>query len=221
MRTPQEPFAQGYLVDEYAGTVWLEDQPEMGGTTAAGGLWSTVEDLARWAAFLAEGRDGVLAPATVEEMWFPQVMYFPDDWVLGWGLGLMLHNHEGRIWGGHSGAMAGFLAGVFVDRKSKTGAAMATNSGTRGDAEMTAIKLAQKTLELIPEDVEPWRPEEEPPADVRSILGRWWSEGNEFVLTWARRRTARPRCSNAPAKVFGAVRRVASAASGCAWTATG
>ena len=184
--TAREPFAQGYLVDEYAGTVWLEEESELGGTRAAGGLWSTVEELARWAAFLAEGREDVLAPSTVEEMWFPQVMYFPDDWILGWGLGLMLYNHEGRIWGGHGGAMGGFLAGVFIDRKSKTGAAAATNSGTRGDADMTAIRLAQKTLELMPEDVAPWRPEEEPPADVRPMLGRWWSEGAEFVLTWER-----------------------------------
>ena len=30
-----------------------------------GQLWSTVEDLARWATFLAQGEEGVLAPATV------------------------------------------------------------------------------------------------------------------------------------------------------------
>ena len=35
-------------------------------------------------------------PTTVEEMWFPQVMYDPDDWVLGWGLGLTLYNQGGR-----------------------------------------------------------------------------------------------------------------------------
>ena len=42
----EEPFAQGYLVDEYARTVWLEPATELKGTAAAGQLWSTVGDLA-------------------------------------------------------------------------------------------------------------------------------------------------------------------------------
>ena len=57
---PQAPKAQGYLVDEYARTVWTEPETDLGGTAAAGQLWSTVEDLGRWATFLARGADGVL-----------------------------------------------------------------------------------------------------------------------------------------------------------------
>ena len=34
------------------------------------------------------------------------------------------------------------------------------------------------------EPIEAWRPEAEPPADVRPLLGRWWSEGSEFVFWW-------------------------------------
>ena len=117
-------------------------------------------------------------------MWFPQVMWDPADWVLAWGLGLMLYNHEGRIYGGHGGAMAGHLSGVYVDRKTQIGGVALTNSGTRGDMDLTAITLAAKTIELWPEPVEPWRPESEPPADVRPLLGRWWSEGNEFLFWW-------------------------------------
>jgi CubicO group peptidase (beta-lactamase class C family) len=185
---PQEPAARGYLVDEFAGTVWEERADDTGGVAAMGQLWSTVEDLCRWSAFVAEGREGVLSASTVEEMWFPQVMYHPDRWVLGWGLGLMLFNRDDRIWGGHDGAMAGHLASVYVDRKSGIGAAVATNSGTRGDTQALALALASKALELWPEEVEPWRPEEEPPGEVRALLGRWWSEGNEFVFWWERGR---------------------------------
>ncbi|HVC87194.1 MAG TPA: serine hydrolase domain-containing protein [Gaiellaceae bacterium] len=180
----QAPKAQGYLVDEFARTVWKEAETDLGGVAAMGQLWSTVEDLARWATFLARGADGVLDPKTVEEMWFPQVMYYPDDWVLGWGLGLMLFNQNGKIFGGHGGAMAGHLAGVVVHRKTQTGAAALTNSGTRGNMELFAISLAEKALELWPEPIEPWRPEADPPGDVRALLGRWWSEGNEFVFWW-------------------------------------
>jgi CubicO group peptidase (beta-lactamase class C family) len=182
--TPQAPKAQGYLVDEYARTVWTEPETDLAGTAAAGQLWSTVEDLGRWATFLARGAEGVLAAKTNEEMWFPQVMYYPHDWVLGWGLGLMLCNQGGSIYGGHGGAMAGHLAGVYIDRKTQTGAAALTNSGTRGDMDLFAISLAAKAKELWPEPIETWRPEQEPPAEVRAILGRWWSEGNEFVFWW-------------------------------------
>jgi CubicO group peptidase (beta-lactamase class C family) len=181
---PAAPKAQGYLVDEYARTVWTEPETDLGGTAPAGQLWSTVEDLGRWAAFLASGNDDVLTAAAVEEMWFPQVMYYPHDWVLGWGLGLQLFNQHGTIYAGHGGAMAGHLAGVFVDRKRKIGAAALTNSGTRGDMELFAISLAAKAAELRPPAIEPWAPEPEPPAEVRAILGRWWSEGNEFVFWW-------------------------------------
>ena len=181
---PQAPKAQGYLVDEYARTVWQEPETDMAGTAAAGQLWSTVGDLGRWAAFLAAGEEDVLAPTTIEEMWFPQVMYDPADWALAWGLGVMLYNQSGRIYGGHGGAMAGHLAGVYVERKTQTGAAVLTNSGTRGNTDILALALIEKTLELWPEAIEAWHPEAEPPADVRSLLGRWWSEGNEFLFWW-------------------------------------
>jgi CubicO group peptidase (beta-lactamase class C family) len=184
--TAQAPLAQGYLVDEFAGTLWREENGEMGGVAAAGQLWSTVEDLCRWVTFLARGRDDVLARASIDEMWSPQVMVFPDRWVLGWGLGLSLFNRDGRIWGGHGGAMAGHLAGAYVDRTSQIAAAALTNSGTRGDMDELALSLGERALELWPAEVEPWRPEEEPPPEVRALLGHWWSEGQEFVFWWER-----------------------------------
>src|SRR5581483_5105957 len=180
----EAPAAQGYLVNEYARTVWKEPHSDLGGVAAMGQLWSTVEDLGAWAAFLARGADGVLAEKTVESMWFPQVMYFPDEWVLGWGLGLMLYNHQGKIYGGHGGAMTGHLAGVYVHRKTQVGAAALTNSGTRANMDLLAVELAAKAQELWPEEIEPWRPEQEPPANVAAILGVWWSEGTQFVLWW-------------------------------------
>ncbi len=108
-----------------------------------GQLWSTVEDLCGWGAFLVGGHEGVLAPDTVDEMWAPQVMLNPDEWTVGWGLGLQLVNHEGRIFGGHGGAMPGFLAGLLVNRETKTGAAVLTNSGTRAPTGEIAIELGR------------------------------------------------------------------------------
>jgi CubicO group peptidase (beta-lactamase class C family) len=181
---PREPYAQGYLVDEYAGTAHREPHTDLRGVAAMGQLWSTVGDLCAWAAFLAGGREDVLDAGTVDEMWFPQVLVNPSRWDRGWGLGLELLNRDGSIFGGHGGAMPGHLAGVYVDRASGVGAAVLTNAGTRAPTTEVALELASITSEQWPADVGPWRPEREPPDDVRALLGRWWSEGNEFVFTW-------------------------------------
>ncbi len=180
----QEPRAVGYLVDELAGTAGREPHIETGGVAAMGQLWSTVGDLCRWGAVLAGGRDGVLDAAAAEEMWAPQVMLNPDEWTVGWGLGLQLVNHEGRIFGGHGGAMPGFLAALLLNRETKTGAAVLTNSGTRAPTGEIALELAGATIELWSPDPKPWCPESPPPPEVAAILGRWWSEGNEHVFTW-------------------------------------
>lgn len=180
----QQPNAVGYLVDEYANTAGREPHSDMGGVTAMGQLWSTVDDLCAWGAFLVEGREGVLDPATADELWAPQVMMNPDDWTVGWGLGLELVAHGGRIFGGHGGAMPGFLAGLYVNRASGVGAAVLTNAGSRAATREIALELAATTLELWPAGIEPWRPAAAPPAEVAAILGRWWSEGSEFVFAW-------------------------------------
>jgi CubicO group peptidase (beta-lactamase class C family) len=180
----QEPSAIGYLVHEYAGTAAREPHTEMGGVASMGQLWSTVGDLCRWAAFLVEGYDDVLSAATLDEMWSPQSMMNPDDWTVGWGLGLELVNHEGRVFGGHGGSMPGFLAGLYVNRQTRTGAAVLTNSGTRAPTRDIALDLAGATIELWPPDVNPWRPQSPPPPEVEGILGRWWSEGYEHVFSW-------------------------------------
>jgi CubicO group peptidase (beta-lactamase class C family) len=181
---PQAPHAQGYLVDEFANTALPEPHGDMTGVASMGQLWSTVGDLCRWAAFLTSGREGILDAATADELWAPQAMLSPDDWSVGWGLGLELHQRGGRIYGGHRGAMAGFLAGLFVNRETKTGAAVLTNSGTRAATRDMAVELADATIELRPPGIRPWRPESEPPPEIRAVLGRWWSEGAEFVFSW-------------------------------------
>ena len=155
---PQAPKAQGYLVEEYTRTVMKEPETDLGAVAAMGQLWSTVEDLATWATFLARGDEAVLDAKVVERMWFPQVMYYPDEWILGWGLGLELYNHEGKIYGGHGGAMAGHLSAVYINRKTQIGAAAVTNSGTRANMDLLCLQLATKAMELWPEPIEAWRP---------------------------------------------------------------
>ena len=51
---------------------------------------------------------------------------------------------------------------------------------------LTQLVGTAKARELWPDPIDVWRPEEEPPADVRALLGPWWSEGHEFVFWWER-----------------------------------
>jgi len=180
----QPPAAQAYLVDEFKGTAAREPHSDMAGVASMGQLWSTVGDLCRWATFLVDGQDDVLPRATLDEMWFPQAMVNPDDWSVGWGLGLQLVSRNGRIFGGHGGAMPGFLAGLAIHRASGIGAATLTNSGTRGAMTALAIDLAERTLELWPPEPKLWLPEQAPPAEIVALLGQWWSEGEEFLFRW-------------------------------------
>ena len=77
---------------------------------------------------------------------------------------------------------------------------------------------------------EPWRPAEAPPAELDGVLGNWWTEGWEFVLSYrdgalqAQRRPARPPTppsSSASAPTATWACRAASAASRSRSCATG
>ncbi len=182
--SPEEPFSQGYLVDAYANTVRREAHIETRGTAPAGQLWSTPGDLCRWVTVLAKGKEGVLDAATAEAMWFPQTMWDPDAWTLGWGLGLMLYRREKAIFGGHNGGMPGHVAGAYAERKSGISAAVLVNSGSGADPDLLALELAETAIEALPAEPKGWRPEEPPPPELESVLGRWWSEGTEFVFSW-------------------------------------
>jgi CubicO group peptidase (beta-lactamase class C family) len=181
---PEPPFAQGYFVEPYEDVVRRELHVDLRGSVSAGQLWSTTGDLCAWAAFLTEGREGVLARETVEEMWAPQVMWDPDDWLLAHGLGLMIARRDGRILAGHGGGMPGHLSGVYVARKDGIGAAALTNSSAGTNMELLALELAEIAIDALPAEPDPWRPGEPAPDRFRSALGRWWSEGGEFVFFW-------------------------------------
>ena len=183
---PSAPHATGYYVDPYSDRVTVEPElPVEGPAAAMGWLWSTVDDLARWADFLATGRDGVLARETLDEMSRVQTMVDQDRWSLGWGLGLELYRRGDRVLVGHGGAMPGFLATVCVHRPERTGAVALFNTGAGARPEALALDLAEAALEALPRMPDLWRPDEGAPEDVAPMLGRWWSEGEELVLSWS------------------------------------
>ena len=186
---PSGPRATGYYVDPWSDGVTVEpDMPIEGPTAAMGWLWSTVGDLALWGDFLSTGNDAVLGRSAVDEMARVRTMVDHEHWDIGWGLGLALYRRGDRVFAGHGGAMPGFLAAVIVHRGERIGAAVLANSTAGFDPEGLALDLTCAALELLPRAQEPWRADDGAPSEVAAILGRWWSEGSELLLTWDRGR---------------------------------
>jgi CubicO group peptidase (beta-lactamase class C family) len=182
---PPGPRATGYYVDPYSDRVTVEPDPTGEGPTAAmGWLWSTVDDLAAWGDFLSTGNQAVLVRETVDEMSRVRTMVDEAGWSVGWGLGLGLYRRGERVYVGHGGAMPGFVASLCVHRPERTGAAVLLNTSAGAEPDTLALDLAETALDELARVPELWRPEDGVPEDVAPMLGRWWSEGSELVLTW-------------------------------------
>ena len=181
--SPTAPRAVGYYTDPYTDQVHLEKWIEMATFSAAGGLWSTVADLGRWASFLASGADGVLSADTIDEMSRPEVMADLENWTMAWGLGLQLFRSGERVMVGHGGAMPGFLAGLAVRRIDRTGAVVLSNTSAGVSAPELAVELTCTVLDAQPSGADPWRPGPAVPAELAALVGRWWSEGSPFTFS--------------------------------------
>jgi CubicO group peptidase (beta-lactamase class C family) len=180
---PTPPAALPYFVEPYSDAVRREPVLELGGKGGESGLYSTVGNLARWGAFLAEPDESVLAPGSVAEMHDLQVMAEPD-WTLGWGLGIELWRRGERIFGGHTGGFPGFVSILVYSRSERIGAILLTNSSRWPNLSATGLDLVEAALEELAPEREPWVPEEPPPDEILPLLGRWWSEGDETIFSW-------------------------------------
>jgi CubicO group peptidase (beta-lactamase class C family) len=194
--TPAQP-ARPYYVEPYSDVVSVEPGLALGGTSAAGGLWSTSGDLARWAGFLADPDPSILSRESAAQMRSVQTMLDLETWTSAHGLGLQLWRRGERVFAGHTGGLPGFVSIVAWLPSEKVGGAILTSSGAWPALTETGLKLAQAAAEELAGLPEEWRPGREPPADVASLLGRWWSEGSEFVFAW-RDETLEARVADVP-----------------------
>ncbi|HWB35690.1 MAG TPA: serine hydrolase domain-containing protein [Rugosimonospora sp.] len=193
--TPEaERMATGYLVDAYSDHARPEPSTDFGAVGPAAQLWGTAADLARWAAFLndpavLDPSGAVLAPATLDEMRWPVTPTDEQLWAVGFGLGLIaIPQGERRVHVGHDGAMPGFLAAVYGRRGAGTppalGAAVLAASGTAAAIGDLPHELMRAAVADDPPEIQPWRIGEPAPEEYRSVLGRWWGEGFEYVFSW-------------------------------------
>jgi CubicO group peptidase (beta-lactamase class C family) len=182
---PVAPFARGYVVHALDDSLHEEPRLDSGAMAPAGQLWSTITDMAKWAAFLTDPAPAAVLPReTVDEMWAPAVISDLESWTGGYGLGLQLFRVGERVFAGHGGSMPGYVAHLAVHRRSRLGVIVFANSyGLRG-THIRKVALTALTAALDGEPVTPapWQPPSPPAGEAAELVGRWWWMGREHEI---------------------------------------
>ncbi|GAA1601823.1 MULTISPECIES: serine hydrolase domain-containing protein [Kribbella] len=169
---PEAPAADGFSVHPFSGQLDPEPAYDSGAMAPAGQLWSTIEDLARYAAFWIDPVHEILSRDSVEEMATPVAADPREGLTASYGLGLRLIADDPHLLIGHTGSMPGFLAGLFVDRVRRVGAVTLGN-GTYGRVASLAPDLIRILATYEPPVTQEWVPEP-PLAQGTELLGHWY-----------------------------------------------
>ncbi|WP_405734582.1 beta-lactamase family protein [Streptomyces sp. NBC_00028] len=181
---PRAPHAGGWAVHPWADVMLPEPTEDLKRMAAAGQLWSTTGDLAKFAAFLANGDDRVLSAETVREMRTPAAPAEVADVVDGasYGLGLQIQHRDGRLLVGHSGSLPGFLANLTISVADDVAAVVLTNCTSGPMLSSVGADLVRIVAEAEPRIPDPWRPLPEVDADVLELAGQWYWGTHAFAL---------------------------------------
>ena len=177
----EPPAAPGVAVHPFADTTMPEVVQDLAGMAPAGQLWSTLTDLARWAAFIAGDTAEVLKASTLTEMRQTQVIADDPTWQSGYGLGFQVLRPGPRELVGHGGSVPGYLAYVAVDVERRTAVVELANTTTG------AVFSGHELLQIL-ETHEPyvptaWQPVDDVPADLLDAVGVWhWGPSVPYVL---------------------------------------
>ena len=179
---PRSPHARGFAVHPWADVMQLEPAEQTGLMAPAGELWSTAEDLCRFAAFLLDGDDRVLAAETLAEMRTPAAPPGDDTWAGGYGLGLQLFRRDGRLFFGHGGSMPGFLAALCVSAADGVGGIALANATSGPDIGAIASDLARIVADNEPRLPARWKPLPEVDQALLGLTGLWYWGPRPYVL---------------------------------------
>lgn len=169
---PSGSSAQGFSVHPFSGQLVDEPAYDSGAMAPAGQLWSTIEDLAKYAMFWIDPVYEVLSRDTVEEMAAPSAADPREGLTASYGLGLRLIADDPHLLIGHTGSMPGFLAGLFVDRVRLIGAVTLGNA-TYGRVASLPPDLLRILVSHEPVLAQEWVPE--PTLDQGAdLLGHWY-----------------------------------------------
>ncbi|MGW7572804.1 serine hydrolase domain-containing protein [Streptomyces sp. NPDC054765] len=180
---PEKPHADGWAVHPWADAMLPEPAEDTGLMAPAGQLWSTLQDLCRWAGFLLRGDARVLTAASLAEMRTPAVPPEGNEWDAGYGLGVQLVRRQGRLLAGHVGSMPGFLAALWTDPEEDVAGVVLANCTSGPAVAALAAELTGIVSEHEPRIPEPWRPLRGPlDPELLALTGPWYWGANPHVL---------------------------------------
>jgi CubicO group peptidase (beta-lactamase class C family) len=168
----------------------LDPEPAFPPVWAEGGLWSCVQDLARWISFQLRAYtepaadSPVLAAASRREMHKPRYLA-DDDWTSAWGISWYADRQDGVSWIGHSGGIPGFTTSVRFDPRQQVGAIILHN-GPSFTAEL-ARELAVTACHVAGSEPAAAVVPVAAPAEYRPLLGlyaRTGLGGGVLSLDW-------------------------------------
>lgn len=142
-------LARGYFVENaYLDTTTPEREHQgRGYKVPNGGIYSTVEDMARLLAFeLGEGPLDVLSPAALADN-FQLGARMNQNLTSGYGLGFAVYRKGNIVMFGHGGSVAGYESGLLFNRDARVGIIVLRNLS--GDAFTNMGDLCMKAIEIL------------------------------------------------------------------------
>lgn len=174
----RKTLATGYTSKKRDGSRDMLRLFQANGIAAAAGYSSTVEDLARFAAWqfrLREnGGEEILKASTLREM--QRVHWVDPDWKTSWGLGFVVNQVDGKTMVGHGGSCPGYRSTLMIRPDEKMAFVVMINASGENPAKyangMRKVfeKVGSKKGEEMKERV-----------DLEAYAGRydlqpWWGE---------------------------------------------
>ncbi|MBI4541192.1 MAG: beta-lactamase family protein [Gemmatimonadetes bacterium] len=182
---PEDGLATGYGYRGPDGSRRTFPRYDLGGLSAAGSVASTVEDLARFAAWqfrlLRRGPAEVLEAATLRRM--QRVHWIQDSWTGGQGLGFFVRPWRAGTLVGHGGEIMGFLTAFQLSPDRRIAVIALTNANDQNPS----VYVNQAFDLVVPEILEALEGKDGSPGnpDWQPYLGRYrdfWGEYQIAVL---------------------------------------
>jgi D-alanyl-D-alanine carboxypeptidase len=180
-RTPEsrQRTATGYMAHRYDDAPDISPDPELRGYDAAGGLRSSVLDLAKWVSlqFRTEAKERadaqVVSEKSLREM--HRVTDLEPDWRIGYAMPWFANRLGDNIYLQHSGSVPGFLSLLVFSKRDRVGVIALSNvQGQIGIGE-----IAFETIEELVKEIRQRARKPEAPAptpeECRPLLGRYYS----------------------------------------------
>ena len=151
---PNDSLVNGYIPPR-PGTTNLRPAPvvELNGMTAAGEMWSSVSDLAKWIGFMTDrdqnGETGLISRRYLNDMIRP--VYVNDNWTLGQCMGWRAIRSRANVYLGHGGGIHGFASATIWNKPSGVGVILLASLWPLS----TAGNIAKHVLDIVLDQANP------------------------------------------------------------------